>query len=327
MMTPEGDIGLIDDVSKRARLPAQSRRRCAVTDEGRAAVTYWRKGMPSQNFGDYLSEMLYEALCGRSRRTAPPHDFAQLFLIGSVISKWHITTALKAIQDDGRTKIGFWGCGMRDNTPIDPNLLARCQFMGVRGPLTREALGLPKDTPMGDPGLLMPLIYQPKTHTVHRGRTLCMPHFLDPLSKPDLLRMTGADAVVRPGIRARRHALLDTIDAIADADFVLAGALHGAIIACAYGVPFAYFDSGYVDAPFKWRDFAAVLSIPPSFVTNVASGRSLYDSQIRPALRMPSLEQLLVCAPIPAPADLLRLARARDDTKTGIGTRNCRDDG
>ena len=321
MMTPEGDIGLIDDVSKRVRLPAQSRRRCAATDKARAAVTYWRKGMPSQNFGDYLSEMLYEALCGRARRTAPVHDFAQLFLIGSVISKWHIKTALKAIQDDGRTKIGFWGCGMRDETPIDADLLARCRFMGVRGPLTREGLGLPEDTPMGDAGLLMPLIYQPKTVPAHSGRTLCMPHFLDPLSTPDLLRMTGVDAVVRPGIRARRHALLDTIDAIAGADFVLAGALHGAIIACAYGVPFAYFDSGHVDPPFKWRDFAALLGIPPSFVTEVASGRDLYDSQIRDALRMPSLERLLLCAPISAPADLLRRARASDAAASGVGAR------
>jgi hypothetical protein len=31
----------------------------------------------------------------------------------------------------------------------------------------------------------------------------------------------------------------------------LAGALHGAIIACAYRVPFAYYDSGKIDLPFK----------------------------------------------------------------------------
>ena len=53
---------------------------------GRTAVTYWRKGMPSQNFGDYLSEMLYDALCGRTRVRRRSHEFGQLFLIGSVIS-------------------------------------------------------------------------------------------------------------------------------------------------------------------------------------------------------------------------------------------------
>ena len=280
---------------------------------GRNAVTYWRKGMPSQNFGDYLSEILYDALCGRTRARGRSHEFGQLFLIGSVISDWHIRKALTANDDDGQAQIGFWGCGMRGETPIAPDLLARCRFMGVRGPLTRVGLDLPPETPQGDPGLLMPLIYQPTIDASRAGGTLCMPHFLDTLSTSDLLLKSGADAVLRPGIRARRPALLETIDAIAEASFVLAGALHGAIVAAAYGIPFAYFDSGYVNAPFKWRDFAASLSIPPSFATNVAEGRQIYDDQIRGAMRMPKLEALLCCAPIPAPEALLHRAKAHDD--------------
>ncbi len=299
---------------KLAKRPTSTapRKRQARSDYGRTAVTYWRKGMPSQNFGDYLSEMLYDALCGRARRRQQSHEFGQLFLIGSVISGWHIRKALATIEDDGRARIGFWGCGLRGETPIAPNLLARCKFMGVRGPLTRIGLGLPPETPLGDPALLMPLIYQPTIGASSAGGTLCMPHFLDTLSTSDLLLKSGADAVLRPGIRAQRPALLETIDAIAGASFVLAGALHGAIVAAAYGVPFAYFDSGYVDAPFKWRDFSALLDIPPSFATNVTEGRQLYDDQIRGAMRMPKLEALLRCAPIPAPEALLRRAEAHD---------------
>ena len=47
--------------------------------------------------------------------------------------------------------------------------------------------------------------------------------------------------------------MLDTIAAIVAAEFVLAGALHAAVVACAYDVPFAYYDSGDIDLPFKCR--------------------------------------------------------------------------
>ena len=296
----------------------------AATAKGRDAVAYWRKGMPLQNFGDYLSETLYEALCEPASQEAPSHDFEQLFLIGSVISDWHIRTALKAVDDDGRVKIGFWGCGMRNETPIAPRLTARCRFMGVRGPLTRDGLGLPPETPLGDPGLLMPLIYPPKVDTARVGGTLCIPHFADPRPTPDLLRMSGADSVLRPAIQASRHAVLETIDAIAGAEFVLAGALHGAIIAAAYGVPFAYFDSGYINVPFKWRDFAASLEIPTVFATDVVMGRRIHDAEIRDAVRMPCLEDLLRCAPIPAPDALLRRARTHDATRSKSAWRSAR---
>jgi hypothetical protein len=34
------------------------------------------------------------------------------------------------------------------------------------------------------------------------------------------------------------------IDKIASASLVLAGSLHSAVVACAYGVPFAFYNSG-----------------------------------------------------------------------------------
>ena len=197
--------------------------------------------------------------------------------------------------------IGFWGCGMRDETPIDPELMARCRFMGVRGPLTRDGLGLPQTPLLAIRSLLMPLIYRPKTVRAHRGRTLCMPRFLDPLSTSDLLRMTGADAVVRPGIRARRHALLDTIDAIAGADFILAEHFPGpsspAPTACLSPTSTAVTST----RPSSGAIWPPCGHSPTSFVTGVASGRSLRElaNPRRPAHAEPG-ETLALCAPIPA---------------------------
>ncbi len=287
----------------------------------RAALTYWRKGLASQNLGDYLSELLFVALSrgparggSRDERAVgrPLHDFGQLFMIGSVISQWHISTALAALADDPQARVGFWCCGMREETPPDPELAARCSFMGVRGPLTRDGLGLSLETTLGDPGLLVPLIHRPRPAPLYRGRAVCMPHFLEPMSDAALIAMTDAEVVVRPNIPPSRAAALAVIDAIAAADFLLTGALHGAVIAAAYGVPFAYFDSGYIDAPLKWRDFAALVHMPPTFATTVETGRRLYRAEIRPALRLPSLAAILACAPLAAPAALVRRARAFD---------------
>lgn len=285
----------------------------------RASITYWRKGLASQNFGDYLSELLYFSLTSRARRTGvnqpPSHDFGQLFLVGSVISEWHIKTALAALGHDPNASIGFWGCDMRNDRMPTAALLARCCFMGVRGPLTRDRLGLPDNTPLGDTGLLTPLIYRPERSGSSEGKTLCMPHFLDQTSDEALLAKTGVDAVIRPQIRPLRNDLLAIIDAIAEAGFVLTGALHGAVIAAAYGVPFAFFDSGYVDAPLKWRDFAASLSIPTAFASDLAMGRRIYRKRIRNYLRLPKLEAILSAAPIPAPPNLIRRAQAFDERR------------
>jgi hypothetical protein len=62
------------------------------------------------------------------------------------------------------------------------------------------------------------------------------------------------------------------VECIAGADFVLTVSLNGAILAQAYGVPWAAYDDGYIDAPPKWYDWAAYLGVNLEFVTNLAQG-------------------------------------------------------
>jgi hypothetical protein len=54
--------------------------------------------------------------------------------------------------------------------------------------------------------------------------------------------------------------------------FVLTGSLHGAILAQAYGVPWAAYDDGYVDVPEKWYDWADYLRIRIAFVSDLRTG-------------------------------------------------------
>lgn len=264
-------------------------------------VRYWRQGEPTQNFGDFLTELLL------ARALAAPHVASQTFhLIGSVISRGHLE-----VVPPGAVA-SFWGCGLRNSAPLAPGLRARALFHGVRGPLSRDALGLPASTVLGDPGLLLPVFHAPPRRG--GGGVLCVQHMLDPRSAEDVQAETGADRVVRAEIAPTLSAVTGFIDLIAEADFVLAGALHGAITACAYRRPFAYFDTGFVDTPFKWADFAASIAVPAHFAKTIAEGRAIYGDAIVPDCLLPPVAPILAAAPLAPRHDALVRALVYDGT-------------
>ena len=272
------------------------------------AVSYWLQGRPVQNFGDFLTELLL------SRVPAPGTlPYRRLRLIGSVISEPIIRADLRAVGASPEARAGYWGCGQRDEHVIDARLRARCRFHGVRGPLTRSRLDLPEDTVIGDPALLLPLLYAPRPVPKLAGRTVCVPHFLDRSADEVVLERSGADFVVRPNISATPDALLEMIDAIASAEFVLAGALHAAIVACAYGRPFAYYIENYIDLPFKWLDFSGSVNIPTVFARDVEEGERAWAALLAPALRRPKLAPILEVFPGTVRPGLLEKVRRWDE--------------
>ena len=104
-------------------------------------------------------------------------------------------------------------------------------------------------------------------------------------------------------------AITDFIDHLTSADFVLAGALHAAIVAAAYKMPFGYWDSGQIDIPFKWHDFSASVEIPCAFHQAADTASAHYESEIRDKLRIPPLLPLLAAAPFPVrQTPLIRVA-------------------
>jgi hypothetical protein len=95
------------------------------------------------------------------------------------------------------------------------------------------------------------------------------------------------------------------IDAIVSARFVLTASLHGAIVAVAYGRPFAFWDPGVVDLPFKWEDFAASVGVPCRFVSTVAEGLRCYEDELAESVALPSRLELLLHAPFLVRPELL----------------------
>lgn len=277
--------------------------------EGSHPVRYWRQDMVGelQNFGDFLSELLLARLF-----VLPTFSAGAYHLIGSVITEEQIRSDLCKL-DLNRTKeqVAFWCCGMRGSYPLSEWALAHARFFGVRGPLTRNALGLPTETVVGDPGLLAPLLHPAPARST-RGEALCILHILDPRSSDDVLQETGADRVIRAGIPGTYKALRNFMEMLATADFVLSGALHGAIVACAYGVPFAFYDSGYIDVPFKWMDFAASVNLPCIFAKTIVEGRNIHAQHLAPAYKPRPLTPILAVAPFSLRHEMLLRAMHYD---------------
>jgi hypothetical protein len=271
------------------------------------AVTYWKEGEATQNLGDFLTELFI------SRVQAPgPARYPRMRLIGSVLSAKDIRDDLHAVRKTPNALLGYWCCGQRDEYIIPPELRARCRFHGVRGPLTRSRLQLPAGTPIGDPALLLPLLHRPQLLPELAGRTLCVPHFYDQSSDLELLERSGADLILRPSLPASLQVLLKAIDVICSADFILAGALHAAIIACAYGKPFAFHADGHIDLPFKWLDFSASVDIPTVFARNAGEGEKAWRTLLSPVLQRPRLAPILEVFPGEIQPGLVARAKAWD---------------
>lgn len=259
---------------------------------------FWSKQNTHWNFGDaisyFLSEYLLVPFVPYSKR--PWTTGSVLFDGAPLIDGDGDNAALPSFLNDRDCEAVFWGCGLRDPASLSPEFAEHSAILGVRGPLSASALRLGADFPLGDPGLFLPALYKPRKREAFVGKTVCVPHYLDRRNDEQILAKTGCDVVLRPAIQRNLESVERFIDALCSADFVLCGALHGAITAAGYSVPFAFWDNGNIDAPFKWADFAALIGIPCAFQASLGEAQAHYES-FRPAIRIPSMWPLLCAAP------------------------------
>lgn len=224
-------------------------------------VPHWEKGEQVQNLGDFLSEYIHARHMGPPKENTP----ATVHLVGSVISDMFINRQKKR----GRS-IGFWSCGMRDTYCCEKHR-DYATYFGVRGAYTAAALDLPKSKVVGDLGLLWPLIY-PSKITRLKGRFITIPHFHDKRDNQEILDYYGGNSILRTNVDNSYDAVDSFIDELTSASFILTASLHGAILAYAYGIPFALLNSGAIDCPFKWVDFMSTTGMTTHFVRNLDEG-------------------------------------------------------
>ncbi|BCP52234.1 hypothetical protein K32_08510 [Kaistia sp. 32K] len=272
----------------------------------RARLGWKPDGQRVQDIGDYLGTYLPASLATSDRGLAHRH-----WLVGGLIDTFPFDA--KDGANPGRpSEVAFWGCGKRDDAPLDSERLRCSTFLGARGPLTRDSLGLPKSAPLGDPTLLLPLVHTVNARASTAGKTICVPHLLDTSTDAELIDASGVDLVVRPTVEPSFAKLIERIDEIAGASFVLAGSLGAAMIACAYDIPFAFYDNGNIDLPFQWRDFAASVGVGAAFARNVDEGRDIYINVTAKHLRKPPLTAILAAAPFIAATEFILRAIERD---------------
>lgn len=224
-------------------------------------VPHWEKGEAVQNLGDFLSEYVHARHMGAPKDGTPE----TLHLVGSVISDMFINRQKKR----GRS-IGFWSCGMRDTYCCEKHR-DYATYFGVRGSYTAAALNLPKEKIVGDLGLLFPLIYPSKSKQ-KKGKYVTIPHFHDKRSDLEILNSYGGNSVLRTNVENSYDAVDSFLNELTTASFILTASLHGAILAYAYGIPFALLNSGAIDCPFKWIDFMSTTGMTTHFVQHLDEG-------------------------------------------------------
>ncbi len=182
----------------------------------------------------------------------------------------------------------FFGCGWRGE-PLDK--LCRYPIYGCRGEKTRaEFLKNGVNTPaIGDPALLLRLFF-PKS--APSGEKLLVPHVSDSDSINYDARSFGCDRVVSPAT-THLDSLETAIRQISGASFVLAGALHAAIIAYAFGVPFAYLRTDSIDCPAKWDDWNSSIGLGPAEFFSGARAGLLWFAQQQNKLKYVPLSPML----------------------------------
>jgi GT2 family glycosyltransferase/glycosyltransferase involved in cell wall biosynthesis len=274
---------------------------------------YWLDGEKVQNFGDFLSEFFMQKLFYSAGLQA-----GSVRIVGSCMDDGLLGDCDSESNSRQKPRTIYWGCGLRHKESLSERNREFVDILAVRGPLSRSALRLGKEIPMGDPGLLLPALYTPNSLSGVQGERILVPHFQDERTDDELLGLSGCSAVLRPNISNDIFSIYEFIDRLAAAEFVLCGSLHAAIAAAAYGRSFGFWDSGSIDLPFKWEDFSASISIPCVFHRNVDQAQTYFDREIKPKLSIPILWPMLLVAPFPVRPDVMLKVMEFDVGRHGV---------
>jgi hypothetical protein len=219
----------------------------------------------TRNFGDSLPEVLYPSSMLEEMHADPEYMY---FLIGSVICNEVMDETIRS----GYIPV-FMNCGWRGEE-LDDDLLSQCEFRGARGPHTQEELakhGIDVEV-TGDPAYDLPKLY---VKGPPNGLAMFVRHIKDEGEyNQNTIHELKADALFSPVVENHKD-IIEFIQKISGARFVLSGSMHACMVAHAYDIPFALYDSnGYIDCLPKWYDwFDSVGLGEPIFCTNVIDGR------------------------------------------------------
>jgi succinoglycan biosynthesis protein ExoV len=210
---------------------------------------YWRGEYP--NFGDELNPWLFSRLLPG----LIDHDPSVLFLaIGTILNH--------GVPQEPHKIVFSSGVGYGEPPAIGPT---KWSFVAVRGPLTAKVLGLPPEMAVTDGAVLLRTLIPRGMKKIHRASF--MPHRLNAVTGPwdRVCQETGLH-LIDP-----RGSVEEVVEDIASSEFVLAEAMHGAIVADALRVPWIPIRAHRLHHDFKWQDWCASIKVTyrPQVIPNL----------------------------------------------------------
>lgn len=224
--------------------------------DGAIPVFYWDA---EPNFGDVIGPYLVSKITDMPVVNALHDDAPCLMAVGSILN----------MVD--RENMVVWGSGLI-RKPSNKELYKISNYkpkvLSVRGFKTSELLEdfgidvINKDA-YGDPALIMPLFYQPKS--MSSAKISICPHFIH---KPEFIREIQTNDIIN--IIDVQADMESVIDQIAASSVCISTSLHGIIISQAYNIPWIWLeitDNNLKGNDFKFLDFFS--TIEQSMVSHV----------------------------------------------------------
>lgn len=178
-----------------------------------------------ENFGDIITPYLVKRLTNIT-----PVLFRPSYEL-SMFCKHFIMTG--SIIVDARKNSIVWGSGLIKTS----QKIRGGRFLAVRGPRTAKRikeLGFSEPIVYGDPALLLPLLYKPKS-TLKTSKIGIIPHYVD---YEEIKKMV--DSSLHNNVKVinlLNNSVEDVIDEIVSCEKIISTSLHGIIVANAYDIP------------------------------------------------------------------------------------------
>lgn len=200
---------------------------------------WWPTGPEPGNFGDMLTPVLLR------------HFGYDPIWVGVEHAELLCTGSIARLAQPGQMILGS-GVMRRQDRPSP-----EATYLAVRGPKTREIViqaGGSCPEIFGDPGLLLPLVYDPATSKKHDLGIV--PHYVDYTWAVTALKGHHIISPLRPDPRNVARDILECRE-------VLSSSLHGIIVAHAYGIPAAWvrFSNRLNGDGTKFADYAASVGV------------------------------------------------------------------
>jgi len=193
------------------------------------------------NFGDILNPLFIHMLSGKNVIwiDAKLYRYKNYIVIGSILDRVNKYSTV-------------WGSGFISKDSECPEKPSK--ICAVRGPLTRQKLlksGIECPEIYGDPALLLPQIYEPKTQKKYKLGIIA--HYID--KDNAWLKEIKDPNILLLDIQSKNP--FDFVDQIYSCEKIASSSLHGIIVADAYSIPSLWleFSDKVVGKGFKFHDY------------------------------------------------------------------------